>query len=138
MLTYRAFYEDMFAATMGRGANNPLGSTRTVVTGPLKLRSLEPFEQDIRLFRTALQTHAPDKEALLILAKALDLSWATIMALLFLGAPGYRIATKDLDVLKAEFARLDVETSNKVLKAYRSRKEAAGSNLSLRPQLHAV
>ena len=81
---------------------------------------------------------APDKEALLILAKALDLSWATTMALLFLGAPDYRIATKDLDALKAEFARLDVETSNKVLKAYHSRKESAGSNLSLRPQLHAV
>jgi len=81
---------------------------------------------------------APDKEALLILAKALDLSWATTMALLFLGAPDYRIATKDLDASKAEFARLDVETSNKVLKAYHSRKESAGSNLSLRPQLHAA
>ena len=81
---------------------------------------------------------APDKEALLILAKALDLSWATTMALLFLGAPDYRIATKDLDAMKAEFARLDVETSKKVLEAYHSRKESAGSNLSLRPQLHAV
>ena len=30
---------------------------------------------------------AADKEALLILAKALDLSWATTLALLFLGAP---------------------------------------------------
>ena len=71
---------------------------------------------------------APDKEALLILAKALDLSWATTMALLFLGAPDYRIATKDLDAMKAEFARLDVETSKKVLEAYHSRKESAGSN----------
>jgi uncharacterized protein (DUF2336 family) len=81
---------------------------------------------------------APDKEALLILAKALDLSWATTMALLFLGAPEYRIATKDLDAMKAEFARLDVETSRKVLQAYHSRRESAGSNLNLRPQLHAV
>lgn len=56
---------------------------------------------------------APNKEALLILAKALDLSWMTTMALLFLGAPDYRIAAKDLDTLKAEFARLDVETSKK-------------------------
>jgi 5-methyltetrahydropteroyltriglutamate--homocysteine methyltransferase len=63
MFTYRAFYEDMFGAMMGRGANNPLRSVRTVVTGPLKLRSLKPFEQDIRLFKTALQAHAPDKEA---------------------------------------------------------------------------
>ena len=38
----------------------------------------------------------------------------------------HRIATKDLDALKAEFARLDAETSKKVLKAYRSRKESAG------------
>ena len=81
---------------------------------------------------------APDKEALLILAKALDLSWATTMALLFLGAPDHRIATKDLDTMKTEFARLDIETSRKVLQAYHSRKESAGSNLSLRPQLHAV
>ena len=81
---------------------------------------------------------APDKEALLILAKALDLSWATTTALLFLGAPDYRIAAKDLDAMKAEFARLDVETSRKVLEAYHSRKESAGSNLSHRPQLHAL
>jgi len=81
---------------------------------------------------------AQDREALLILAKALDLSWATTMALLFLGAPDHRIAAKDLDGMKAEFARLDVETSKEVLKAYHSRKEAAGSNLSLRPQLHAL
>ena len=81
---------------------------------------------------------APDKEALLILTKALDLSWATTMALLFLGAPDYRIATKDLDAMKAEFARLDVATSKKVLEAYHSRKESAGTNVSQRPQLHAV
>lgn len=81
---------------------------------------------------------ASDKEALLILAKALDLSWGTAMALLFLGAPGHQISAKDLDAMKAEFARLDVETSKNVLKAYHSRKESAGSSLSPRPQLHAV
>ena len=81
---------------------------------------------------------APDKEALLILARALDLSWATVMALLFLGAAEYRIATKDLDAMKAEFARLDVATSKKVLEAYHSRKEFAGTNVSQRPQLHAL
>ena len=72
------------------------------------------------------------------MAKALDLSWATTMALLFLGAPDYRIATKDLDAMKTEFAQLDVETSKNVLQAYHSRKESAGSNLNLRPQLHAL
>ena len=81
---------------------------------------------------------APDKEALLILAKALDLSWTTTMALLFLGAPDYRIAAKDLDALKVEFARLDVETSKKVLKAYHSRKDSGSSNLRRLPQLHAL
>ena len=69
---------------------------------------------------------APDKEAILILAKSLDLSWPTTMALLFLGASDYRIAAKDLDEMKAEFARLDVETSKKVLEAYHSRKEFRG------------
>jgi uncharacterized protein (DUF2336 family) len=81
---------------------------------------------------------ASDREALLILAKALDLSWATTMALLFLGAPDHRIATKDLDAMKAEFTRLNVETSRRVLQAFHSRREAAGTNVSQRPQLHAV
>lgn len=81
---------------------------------------------------------AADKEALLILAKALDLSWATTLALLFLGAPDCRIATRDLDAMKAEFARLDVETSGRVLQAYRSRRESAGSSPPPRPQLHPV
>jgi len=81
---------------------------------------------------------AADKEALLILAKSLDLSWATTLALLFLGAPDHRIATGDLDAMKAEFARLDVDTSQRVLQAYHSRRESAGSSLSPRPQLHAL
>jgi 5-methyltetrahydropteroyltriglutamate--homocysteine methyltransferase len=64
MFTYRDFYEDMFGARMARrAANTPPRPMRTVVTGPLKLRSLEPFEQDIQLFKKALQTHAPDREA---------------------------------------------------------------------------
>ena len=67
-----------------------------------------------------------DKEALLILAKSLDLSWPTTMALLFLGASDYRIPAKDIDEMKAEFARLDVETSKKVLQTYHSRKEFDG------------
>jgi hypothetical protein len=81
---------------------------------------------------------APNKETLLILLKALDLSWTTTMALLFLGSPDYRIATKDLAAMEAEFARLDVETTKQVLKAYHSRKKAAGSNLRSRTQLHGA
>jgi uncharacterized protein (DUF2336 family) len=64
-------------------------------------------------------------EAILILAKALDFSWTTTMSLLFLGAPNYRITAGDLDGMKREFVRLNVETSKQVLKVYQSRKEAA-------------
>lgn len=63
MLRYTDFYADMFGSRMGRGASNTLMSMRTVVNGPLKLRSIEPFEHDIQLFKKALQAHAPDKEA---------------------------------------------------------------------------
>jgi len=66
-----------------------------------------------------------NKEVILILAKALDLSWNTTMSLLFLGAANYRITAQDLDNMKREFARLNVETSRKVLKLYQTRKEAA-------------
>ena len=38
--------------------------------------------------------------------------------------------------MKAEFARLDVETSKKVLEAYLSRKESMGSTVGHRPALH--
>jgi 5-methyltetrahydropteroyltriglutamate--homocysteine methyltransferase len=62
MLKYTDFYEDMFASMMGSNAGNPLMSMRTVVNGPLKLSSIEPFERDIALFKSALAAHAPDKE----------------------------------------------------------------------------
>lgn len=81
-----------------------------------------------------------NKEVILILAKALDLSWTTTMAMLFLGAPGYRIAARDLDNMKGEFSRLNVETSRKVLETYRSRKVSSAANSDFRrlPQLHAI
>jgi uncharacterized protein (DUF2336 family) len=80
-----------------------------------------------------------NREAILILAKALDLSWNTTMALLFLGAENYRITARDLEVLKSDFAKLNVETSKQVLNAYQSRKEAAAtiSGPGHLPQLHA-
>ena len=79
-----------------------------------------------------------NKEVMLILAKALDLSWATTMSLLFLGAANYRITAGDLDRMKREFARLNVETSKKVLEVYQSRKEtAAEGSIRRLPQLHA-
>ena len=63
-----------------------------------------------------------NREMLLILAKALDFSWATTMALLFLGAKDHRITAKELKDLESEFGRLNVETSRSVLEFYQSRK----------------
>src|SRR5258708_26404577 len=66
-----------------------------------------------------------NREMLLILAKALDFSWATTMALLFLGAKDHRITAKDLNDLEAEFRRLNIQTSRSVRQFYQSRKHAA-------------
>jgi Uncharacterised protein conserved in bacteria (DUF2336) len=82
--------------------------------------------------------HAANREELLILAKAIDLSWATTMALVFLGAPDHRIAAKDLQGMEQEFARLDVATSKWVLQLYHSRKDSMESGFHKLPQLHAV
>jgi uncharacterized protein (DUF2336 family) len=80
-----------------------------------------------------------NKEIILILAKALDLSWTTTMSLLFLGAANFRITAGDLERMKGDFARLNVETSKKVLKVFQSRKEEAAHSSGLRhlPQLHS-
>jgi len=63
-----------------------------------------------------------NREMLLILAKALDFSWETTMALLFLGAKDHRITTNELNSLETEFDRLNIETSRSVLQFYQSRK----------------
>jgi uncharacterized protein (DUF2336 family) len=75
-----------------------------------------------------------DREPVLILAKARDFSWETTMALLFLGAPNYRIMASDLDRMKTDFQRLNRQTSQKVLAAYRSRKEIAAEAFSPTPR----
>jgi uncharacterized protein (DUF2336 family) len=69
-----------------------------------------------------------NREMLLILAKALDFSWATTMSLLFLGAKDHRIVAQDLNNLEREFGRLNIETSRSVLEFYQSRKNAAGAD----------
>ena len=51
-----------------------------------------------------------DRERVLILAKSLDFSWPTTMALLFLGALNYRITAGDLERLNLDFHRLNVKT----------------------------
>ena len=69
-----------------------------------------------------------NREMLLVLAKALDFSWATTMSLLFLGAKDHRITAKDLNDLESEFGRLNVETSRSVLEFYKSRKNAGAAD----------
>jgi uncharacterized protein (DUF2336 family) len=80
-----------------------------------------------------------NRETLLILAKALDFSWATTMALLFLGAKDHRITARDLHDLETEYGRLNIETSRSVLKFYQSRKNAgdAGASPKRQPALAA-
>jgi uncharacterized protein (DUF2336 family) len=71
-----------------------------------------------------------DQEPVLILAKAQELSWTTTMALLFLGAPNYRIMAGDLGRMKIAFAGLNIETCRKVLATYRARKQLADHGFS--------
>ena len=67
------------------------------------------------------------RETLLILVKALDFSWETTMALLFLGAKDHRITAQDLRDLESEYGRLNIETSRSVLAFYQSRKNGASA-----------
>jgi uncharacterized protein (DUF2336 family) len=73
-----------------------------------------------------------NREMLLVLAKALDFSWETTMALLFLGAKDHRITAQDLRDLESEFGRLNIETSRSVLKLYQSRKNGGGADSGTR------
>jgi len=57
---------------------------------------------------------------ILVLSKALEFSWETAMALLFLGAENHRISANDLEDLKAEFQRADVRMSRGILEVYQS------------------
>jgi hypothetical protein len=78
------------------------------------------------------------RDLLLILTKALNLSWRTTMALLFLGAKDHRITIADLRDLEGEFGALNVETSRSVLEFYQSRKTtgSADSSPGRRSEMH--
>lgn len=69
-----------------------------------------------------------NREMLLIVAKALDFSWATTMALLFLGAKDHRITALELREMEGEFGRLNVKTSRSVLEFYQSRRNAGDAD----------
>jgi uncharacterized protein (DUF2336 family) len=79
-----------------------------------------------------------NREMLLILSKALNFSWDTMMALLFLGAKDHRITASDLRRLEADYERLNIETSRSVLAFYQSRKNGtAPLDASLAAALYA-
>lgn len=80
-----------------------------------------------------------NREMTLILAKALDFSWETTMSLLFLRAKDQRISAQNLNSMREEFDRLNIQTSRNVLEFYQSRKAAAaaGSEDRRLPQLHS-
>jgi uncharacterized protein (DUF2336 family) len=66
-----------------------------------------------------------NREPTLIISKASSFCWTTTMSLLFLGAPSHRISAGDLDQMKLDFQKLNVDTCLGVLGVYRSRREAA-------------
>jgi len=61
-----------------------------------------------------------NRDMILVLSKALEFSWETAMALLFLGAENHRIPASELADLKAEFKRADVRMSRGILEVYQS------------------
>ena len=77
-----------------------------------------------------------NREMILVLSKALEFSWETAMALLFLGAENHRISANQLEDLKAEFKRADVRMSRGILEVYQSHWRAAKAEQQRSPQLH--
>lgn len=61
-----------------------------------------------------------NRDMILVLSKALEFSWESAMALLFLGAENHRISANDLEDLKDEFKRADVRMSRGILEVYQS------------------
>lgn len=66
-----------------------------------------------------------NRDLILVLSKAIDFSWETAMALLFLAADNHRVSAADLEDLKAEFARADVRMSRGILEVYQAHRRAA-------------
>ena len=69
-----------------------------------------------------------NRETLLLLSRSLDFSWATTMALLFLGAKDHRITAQELRDLERDYGRINIETSRSVLKVYQSRKHSGDTD----------
>jgi uncharacterized protein (DUF2336 family) len=67
-------------------------------------------------------------DLLLIVARAIGLSWPTMTALLFLSASNHRMSSSNLAGKKAEYEKLSFETAKSVLEFYRCRREEALSD----------
>lgn len=76
-----------------------------------------------------------NRDMLLVLAKAIDFSWSTIMSLLFLGAKDHCITAGELFTLEREFARLNIDSSRSILEFYQSRKNVAPADHGLGREL---
>jgi hypothetical protein len=74
------------------------------------------------------------REMLLMLAKALEFSWDTTMALLFLGARDNRITARELQDQERSFANVNAQSSRSVLEFYRSRKKPSPADGGSRPE----
>jgi uncharacterized protein (DUF2336 family) len=75
-----------------------------------------------------------NREMLLVLTKALKFSWQTTMSLLFLGAKDHRITAQELQDTERAYGRINVETSQSVLKFYQSRKNPESTDSGTRRQ----
>src|SRR4051812_27940629 len=74
------------------------------------------------------------REMLLMLAKALEFSWDTTMALLFVGARDNRITARELQDLERNYAQLNVQSSRSVLEFYQSRRKPGTAKGGGRPE----
>ncbi|MBR1088547.1 DUF2336 domain-containing protein [Bradyrhizobium manausense] len=74
-------------------------------------------------------------DQIIVLARALDLSWATTVALLLLQAGANGSSRQQLDVCFANFSRLQSRTAQTALQFYRLREKAVGTSTqtSLQP-----
>jgi uncharacterized protein (DUF2336 family) len=68
--------------------------------------------------------HDNNRSMLLVLAKAMNYTWPTTTALLFLAAPDFRMSARDFEDLKMDFLGLNVATSRSILRFYQTRKQA--------------
>jgi uncharacterized protein (DUF2336 family) len=78
---------------------------------------------------------ANNRHMILVLSKAIEFSWETAMAVLFLGAENHRISMSELEDLKGEFKRADVRMSRGILEVYQSHCRA-GRDLAQPARLH--